>query len=792
VELARGGRALLPIVAAPEARAAADELAGMLQRITGASFERSDTVPLASRSISLTLSPELSGEAYVLATHPAGLRLTGATPRAIEHAVWDLLHRVGYRQFFPGEIWEVVPKIEALSIAIDARESPSYESRRIWFGHGPWGYNVAPFADWQKKNRLGGNVVLSTGHAYAKIIRKNQSAFHAHPEYLGLIGGERKSTKLCVSNPGLRSLVVEYAKKHFRDDPAADSVALDPSDGGGWCECEQCRKLGPITDRAVLLANTVAGEVGGKLVGMYAYNQHAPPPSIRVAPNVVVNVATAYLTGGATVEGLLEGWKRQGARVGIREYFSVNAWDRDLPGRARASSTEYIATSISRFHSLGARYFSAESGDNWGPCGLGYYLASRILWDVREGARVEALREDFLSRAFGPAKAPMDAFYAAIDGKNEPLLSDDLIARLYGSLAEARKLVTGRAARPCAALGGRQARACEGDNEAADQAILRRLDALALYARYVELYRAYDASRREARQPAFMAVLEHAYRMRTTSLVHAKALHRSLPKKDRTVAVPKEQKWSEALHAAPEIAAFVAGGLKTHAQADFHVTRFEEELVPLSATSSGAAQAITTRGELELSAVFADPAKPLALTVTSGMFGPERTLGKAYIELRRDGEKVASFDVPQDKKPHVVSLRAPKAGTYRIVIRENKRGASLEWPFGAPVAIVSGEGTPADFHGRWNGWFYVPRGTKVVGGYSGGVGFVRDASGRVLLELPVKPDHFRVEVPAGQDGKLWRFEKSAGIRLLMTVPPYLFRAQAEAIVPRSLSTKPGP
>ncbi len=29
---------------------------------------------------------------------------------------------------------------------------------------------------------------------------------------------------------------------------------------------------------------------------------------------------------------------------------------------------------------------SAESSDNWGPNGLGYYPAARMLWDVDEAA----------------------------------------------------------------------------------------------------------------------------------------------------------------------------------------------------------------------------------------------------------------------------------------------------------------------------------------------------------------------------------------------------------------------
>ena len=42
---------------------------------------------------------------------------------------------------------------------------------------------------------------------------------------------------------------------------------------------------------------------------------------------------------------------------------------------------------------------------------MGYYLAARLLWDVDEAQRLDGLVDDFLTRAFGPAKGPMAEFY---------------------------------------------------------------------------------------------------------------------------------------------------------------------------------------------------------------------------------------------------------------------------------------------------------------------------------------------------------------------------------------------
>jgi hypothetical protein len=115
----------------------------------------------------------------------------GATDQAVVHAVWDLLYRLGHRQFFPGAAWEVVPRTPNLSLHVDVQEHPSYYSRRIWYGFGAWDYNAQPYADWCLRNRATGGIVLRTGHAYPGIVNRHKAEFAAHPEYRGLVNSQR-------------------------------------------------------------------------------------------------------------------------------------------------------------------------------------------------------------------------------------------------------------------------------------------------------------------------------------------------------------------------------------------------------------------------------------------------------------------------------------------------------------------------------------------------------------------------------------------------------------------------
>src|SRR5690606_23293750 len=126
---------------------------------------------------------------------------------------------------------------------------------------------------------------------------RNKAEFEKHPEYLTKPGG----SKFCVSNPGLQKLVIDDALAQFEKNPNLQSISMDPSDGGGW-ESDSCpdgKIYENVTDRVVTLANLVAEAVNkkypGNYVGMYAYNEHSPAPTIKVHPNVVPSIATGFI-----------------------------------------------------------------------------------------------------------------------------------------------------------------------------------------------------------------------------------------------------------------------------------------------------------------------------------------------------------------------------------------------------------------------------------------------------------------------------------------------------------------
>lgn len=803
VELARAGKTSVPVICAKDAtirvRNAGADLATYLGRMSGAEFAartgdgtKGIAVGLPVDFPSLNLGQTLEvrkiadREAYILRSHKDGLYVIGATEPAVEHAVWDLLYRLGYRQYFPSPTWQVIHRKETVEIAIDTTQRPDYLNRRIWYGFGTWDYNAQPYAKWCQRNRTASGFVLNISHAYESIIRQNKASFDNNPEFLGLLDGERKSSKLCIGNPDLRQLVANHAIRYFESDPDRDSISMDPSDGGNWCQCDKCTALGSISDRALTLANQVAQAVEGKFenkyVGMYAYNYHSPPPSIRVHTNVIISVATAFIKGGYSLDELIAGWSKRGATIGMREYYAVFPWDHDLPGRSRGSDLEYLKRTIPEFHSKGARFLSAESSDNWGPNGLGYYVASRILWDLDEAENVDRIVDDFLTLAFGPAKQPMTQFYDLINGSNKPLLSDDLIGRMYRQLQKARQL-------------------------ADTPQIRERISHLILYTRYVELYHKYSSSNGQDRQAAFENLIRHGYRMRKTMMVHTKALYRDLVNRDKKVHIPEDALWSvpedknpwksSEPYAESELADYLRQGIAGHSLRDFEPIHFSKDLVPtgklqLPETKSGT-NSVTGRGIQTFYTWVEQAPATIELKITGGLIAHYRNRGNVKVDLwkiHKDSDtaqnqvSLSHGERPPDGVQRLIRLHTRHTGLHKITVSDGDDMTRVAWKPGTPMTIISSLDEPAAFSGSWNLYFYVPKKTKIVGLYADGSGTLLDGSGNVALTFKAKkPDYYGINVPEGRDGKLWKFHQSTGTKRLMTVPPCLASNARELLLP---------
>jgi hypothetical protein len=812
ITLAENGKAPFPIVVSTGSsetnRANAAVLAEYLKKMTGAEFaiEEGD----GSRGIVLGVQADFSGlpkrfdldpqdplrsEEYALYSHPAGFLLVGATDLGVQNAMWDFLHRKGYRQYFPGPEWEIIPSVSKLAAGYDEVQKPSFYMRKYFYNGGTSQERKALFDDWQRKNRMQSGQDVNTGHSWNGIFERNRDAFLANPELRAMVNGERilneKNPKFNLVNPELRKLVVEDRLSEMRKNPEQKSISIDPSDGGSFDESEEGKAFGSISDQVVLLANDVAEaidkEFPGTPVGMYSYGFYSDPPSIRVHPNVVVQITTAFRQTPMTLQEQIQAWAKQGAAVGIRDYISVPVWDFDLPSRARLSWLSKYINNWRNYHAWGVRYYKAECSDNWGIMGLVYYTGSRVLWDVNDPVTAESVTEEFLQNCFGPVISEMSEFYNLMAKK--PILGPDLINRLYSSLQAAM-------------------------DKNPPQAVMTRLHSLACYVRYVELYSRYIELEGEDRRDAFKVLATHMFRSDERRMTATRGVMRMIAR-ESGLQWPKEliltfrrgaPPWAldEPPYTVEEIEAFVKEGIKNNERLSFETISYSDDLVPVTPLLKEKDYPVGEFGISDKRSLFytwadsegsewkikltnvrgpkpnAREPKPRLLRVE--LWSAADLLGEAPVDqqiievpMGETGEVVLKS---ANKGLHWVSLVGPEVGDI-LDLDETKLWTVTSVP-DAPVQMMPRMVPRGAFY------FYVPEGTRILGMWIDGEGVLKDPDGNVVKELVKQDSYLKFDVPENMDGKFWKFDNWRGRPLLLTAPSYFASTPELLLLPREV------
>jgi len=389
-------KVIVSATAGAEIAAKAQTLADHLGQISGAEFELAkgsgvkdiavgvySDFPALAESVAHLFKPDDPSrqDEYLLRAHDDGLYVLGATPIAVSHAVWDCLHRLGYRRFFPSKKWEIIPRHPRLALSVDDFVAPDFVFHR-YSGVGWDVENTVPlFKEWVERNRMTAGFDLENRHIYQAIIGKFQKEFEQHPEYYGLENGKRTSHKICIANPQVQALAIRFANEYLSQKPKAECVSMEPSDGFRWCECEDCAALGSISDRALTLANVTARALQkdqpGKFIGMLAYNMHASPPSIRVESNVIVTLATKYATGGHSFDELRDGWRAKGASpLGIYDYLASHTSTKTCREEAKPQTPNGSHRSSLTSMRMGLRFTTASPAIRGAPSDWGIMSAS--------------------------------------------------------------------------------------------------------------------------------------------------------------------------------------------------------------------------------------------------------------------------------------------------------------------------------------------------------------------------------------------------------------------------------
>jgi hypothetical protein len=284
--------------------------------------------------------------------------------------------------------------------------------------------------------------------------------------------------------------------------------------------------------------------------------------------------------------------------------------------------------------------------------------------------------------------------------------------------------------------------------------------------------------------------------------------------RDKSVTVPDQAAWNVPADENPwkddkpfggeEIAAILNNGITANqpTELDFEPVEYSDDLVPVTRLELRNVEpghySDVYRGRQSVFTWLPDDGnerrRQVRLEVTGGLIAHYRDRGNVNISLHAAREatlKPVDQDqsVPPDGEPRRVTLSSPYGGLHQLEWTDGNDMTRVTWLDDLPQTFRSTLEEPLRLRGRWSLCFYVPRGTRMVGGFATATtGQLLDGSGHAVFSFDEmdEPDYFSVAVPEGQDASLWQFHNCSGSRMLMTVPPYLATTADGLLLPREV------
>ena len=447
VEIARNGQTQAVIVD-NGFKASATSLQEYLKKITGAEpriMTSESAVPAGAPRIVLQKVARITGsstgatasQAYRIQTEGNALRLSGASDKAVDYAVWGLLEdhlgchfytaRTQFMKYLGPDL-EVVPSQPTVSLdKINDFQEPAFASRGyVWL-------NPAP--DWRHKNRQGGypEDPVTGNHNFYSFLPP-ATYFSPHPEWYPLgRDGKRKpqdAMGLCATNEALAQEMAKRVgeKMAIWKDPE-QPIAVGQGDGFSACYCPVCRAL--VKEQKseaapyILLLNRVldltAMEYPRHQIVTFSYfDTLKVPTTLKPHPRLWINVVTSSLsqnTAGDQFNSIEE--------VPANRYYrdAVAGWPRVAPGRVTVwhwnnpdpgnelSSWPNLYSFIQdiRFYQRsGIAGVNPQNGTNgsggWSLAELRSWVWAHMMWNPKQDE--DKLIRQFIGDYYGPRAAP--------------------------------------------------------------------------------------------------------------------------------------------------------------------------------------------------------------------------------------------------------------------------------------------------------------------------------------------------------------------------------------------------
>jgi hypothetical protein len=815
-----GSKIVAPTNSGYRLQPAIDDLKNSLKKMTGADFLSSAEYSGPGINLVLTDDPAAPADAVeklkdkgfepfiIRSKDDKNLWIIANAYEGLTHGIYYYLNQLGCRWLLSNDRWTIIPKRTDITIMADGYHAPAFKVR-VATGTGGFGggvfddkidkYKLIAFQartlDWQRRNGFGevGGEYHLDGHAGEEFNTKNKEALLAHPEYLAMIDGKRvpwsETAKLDPSNPGAVKLFTGWVvskmrerREQYPDSPYSVSVSVDPSDGGGECNSGPCTEIGngSASDQDFYLANQAAKAVRAEFpdgyVNLYAYNNHAAVPSFPLEPNIIVMIVPyAFNKSGLTPEQFIQAWgEKQPGRIGIRDYWSIPDWTHDEPDFNYLDTPEDKIRYWYKHKVVGA---VCESTYSAGAMGLGWYVASRLMWNP--DTDVTTLLDEWYTLAFGPAKAPMKKMLERW-AKGFMLNSAEL-GLSYRDINESYGLAKG------------------------NDVVTARLDDYTRYLGYLSykliISNTTDPEERAKIMPDYVEYLFDIYdsNMVGTFRLYQFAVDfgRVKPLFDEFNRFDANAPGWKLVHPLTheELLNRVAEGQKYFPPPNFEMKTYNGKLVspipiqlwqPPSADDFWGTK-MSTIGGMDVHIIAPPGMTTLPLRVATYY---ENNI--KVVDDGNDDQSIFDYKIEPTKiyeKTEDIQVHIPHPGSYTIQFRPGGGGGFyFQTVRGVPLSFgpfLSEMGSPSP-----QLYFYVPKGLKTLAMYfpqgstGGGAGQMRDSNGAVVADTGTDNGKLVTwPVASGQDGQVWSIQ---GNRSPNTAPRLLNAPNAWSFSPGTL------
>lgn len=369
-------------------------------------------------------NPVARADAVVVRREGNRILLAGSNDESHYFAASWLLQHWGCRWYMPTEFGECVPALPALTVGkLDFVYAPPFEIRHYWLS---WNADATGANEFRRRNFMTETSLPGMGHALGQYTK--DLAPPGGTPFNVPFADPRTAERVAAKIEADYAQGVDGISLAIEDGPYDTASPRDKALAGGVYDKYALRPS--LTDPMMAFFNDVARRLREKhpksktkLGGMAYTNVTLPPQRAFVPePNLVMWLAPIDIDPNHGMDdpnspprreyrAIMRRWAEvmQG-RLAIYDYDQGALVWRDLPDPSHFA----FADDVKHYRDAKILGVGTESRGATATTGLNLFFRGQLMWDP--DADVNALLAEFYPKFFGPAAAPMQAFWDAIFG----------------------------------------------------------------------------------------------------------------------------------------------------------------------------------------------------------------------------------------------------------------------------------------------------------------------------------------------------------------------------------------